>query len=148
MSETIKYSLAAFLVAIVIGIAYGLFIYFEPVKDIATQKTDIKLTDMQILAEFNENNLFADSLYKNKIIEITGNVKKTEINDSTYNVVIDDGGNYIIIASCVEETKSKLALQKEGNTITLKGIYNGYVINDETFMIPAEIKIDRCTVLK
>ena len=148
MSKTIKYSLAAFLVAIVIGIAYGLFIYFEPVKDIATQKTDIKLTDKQILAEFNENNLFADSLYKNKIIEITGNVKKTEINDSTYNVVIDDGGNYIIIASCVEETKSKLALQKEGNTITLKGIYNGYVINDETFMIPAEIKIDRCTVLK
>jgi len=148
MSKTIKYSLAAFLVAIVIGIAYGLFIYFEPVKDIATQKTDIKLTDMQILAEFNENNLFADSLYKNKIIEITGKVKKTEINDSTYNVVIDDGGNYIIIASCVEETKSKLALQKEGNTITLKGIYNGYVINDETFMIPAEIKIDRCTVLK
>lgn len=148
MSKTIKYSLVAFLVAIVIGIAYGLFIYFEPVKDIATQKTDIKLTDKQILAEFNENNLFADSLYKNKIIEITGNVKKTEINDSTYNVVIDDGGNYIIIASCVEETKSKLALQKEGNTITLKGIYNGYVINDETFMIPAEIKIDRCTVLK
>jgi len=148
MSKTIKYLLLTLLVITLIGVFYGLFIYFEPVKDIATQKTDIKLTDKLMLAEFNKNNSLADSTYKNKIMELSGNIKKTEINDSTYNIILDDGGNYIIIASCVADTKSKLLTLKEGNTITLKGIYNGYVINDETFMIPAEIKIDKCTLLK
>jgi len=37
---------------------------------------------------------------------------------------------------------------KQGDNTTIKGIYSGYIINDETFMIPAEIKIDKCTLTK
>lgn len=75
-------------------------------------------------------------------------MKKTEIQDSVCNVIFDNGGNYIIIAGGLQEQKKDVKLLKEGNLIEIKGIYSGFVINDETFMIPAEIKIDRCTLIK
>ncbi len=64
------------------------------------------------------------------------------------NIIFDDGGNYIIIANGLLAQKKEIKLLKEGNLIKIKGIYSGFVINDETFMIPAEIKIDRCTLRK
>ena len=46
------------------------------------------------------------------------------------------------------EAKNEIERLKEGTKIIVKGIYSGFVINDDTFMIPAEIKIDKCTLLK
>jgi hypothetical protein len=98
--------------------------------------------------DFNVNPTKADSIYKNKIVEITGTFTKSEIKDSICNVIFDNGGNYISIASGLYAQKKEIALLKTGNKLTIKGIYNGFVMNDEMFMIPAEIKIDKCTILK
>ena len=123
-------------------------IYLKPVKNIAKQQTDIQLTDKQLFDDFNVNPTKADSIYKNKILEITGTFTKSEIKDSICNVIFDNGGNYLVIASGLYAQKKEIALLKTGNKLTIKGIYNGFVMNDEMFMIPAEIKIDKCTILK
>ncbi|MFN8284780.1 MAG: hypothetical protein U0U67_16265 [Chitinophagales bacterium] len=133
---------------ILFAVAYACYIYFKPVKNIATQKADIQISVTQLLNDFNSDSKRADSTYKNKIVEISGSLKKTEIQDSVCNVIFDNGGNYIIIAGGLQEQKKDVKLLKEGNLIKIKGIYSGFVINDETFMIPAEIKIDRCTLIK
>jgi exoribonuclease II len=136
------------IVVFIFTLLYGLKLYFEPVKIISEQKTDIILSDSLLFSDFNNDNILADKRYRNKIIEISAIVKKTEVNDSTFNIIIDNGGNYIIIASCIAEIKNELLQINENSKLKIKGIYTGYIINDETFMIPAEIKIDKCTLVK
>lgn len=141
--------IAGFLsVVILIALAYASYIYFKPMENIASKITDIQLTDKELLDEFIANAKSADIKYTNKIVELSGTLKKTEVHDSVCNLIFDNGGNYIVIASCMLSQKKEVAALKETSNIKIKGIYSGYIINDETFMIPAEIKIDRCTLLK
>ncbi|HUM50233.1 MAG TPA: hypothetical protein PK431_00410 [Chitinophagales bacterium] len=148
MSSRFKIIASLIATCILLTIAYAIYVYFKPVKNIAKQQTDIQLTDKQLIDDFNTNPTTADSIYKNKIVEITGTFTKSEIKDSICNVIFDNGGNYIVIASGLYAQKKEIALLKTGNKLTIKGIYNGFVMNDEMFMIPAEIKIDKCTILK
>lgn len=145
-----KFKIIATLIAtsILLMIAYAIYIYFKPVKNIAKQQTDIQLTDKQLFDDFISNPTNADSIYKNKIVELTGIFTKSEIKDSVCNVIFDNGGNYIVIAGGLFVQKKEIELLKTGSKLTIKGIYNGFVMNDEMFMIPAEIKIDKCTILK
>ncbi len=128
---------------------YFLYLFLQPVKDISSQKTDIYVSAEQLIKDFNTSPDSSDILYKNKVLEVAGKVSSTEVSDSFGNIVLDNGGNYIIIANCVpKEYKNNLKALKNGHSVKIKGIYSGYVINDETYMIPAEIKIDKCTVVK
>jgi hypothetical protein len=148
MSKSIKAIVLIIAVVSIIGISYLAYLYFEPTKDIATQKTDIHLTEEILINDFIKSDKIADSLYKNKIVELTGKVKKIEAQDTISTLVFDNGGNFIIIANCLSSIKTELKQLKVGSNITVKGIYSGYIINDDTFMIPAEIKIDKCTLVK
>ena len=148
MSSRFKIIASLIATCILLTIAYAFYICLKPVKNIAKQQTDIQLTDKQLFDDFNVNPTKADSIYKNKIVEITGTFTKSEIKDSICNVIFDNGGNYLVIASGLYAQKKEIALLKTGNKLTIKGIYNGFVMNDEMFMIPAEIKIDKCTILK
>ena len=148
MSKSIKAIVLIIAVISIIGISYLAYLYFEPTKDIATQKTDLHLTEEILINDFIKSDKIADSLYKNKILELTGKVKKIEAQDSISTLIFDNGGNFIIIANCLSSIKTELKQLKVGSNITVKGIYSGFIINDDTFMIPAEIKLDKCTLLR
>jgi hypothetical protein len=148
MSKSIKVIVSILVVISIIGITYLAYLYFEPTKDIAIQKTDAQLTEQILVNDFIKDHKNADSLYKNKIVELTGKVKKIETQDSVSTLVFDNGGNFIIIANCISSINNELKQLKEGTNITVKGIYSGFIINDDTFMIPAEIKLDKCTLLR
>jgi hypothetical protein len=148
MSKSIKAIVLILAVISITGIIYLAYLYFEPTKDIAIQKTDAQLTEQIFINDFIKDHKNADSLYKNKIVELTGKVKKIETQDSVSTLVFDNGGNFIIIANCISSGNNELKQLKEDTNITVKGIYSGYIINDDNFMIPAEIKIDKCTLVK
>lgn len=148
MPKTIKAIFYIFGFILLLGAGYAAYEYFEPVKVIANEKADIQLSDKDLLKHFTEDKQAANLKYENKIMELTGTVKKTEVNDSICTVIFDEGGDFIIIANCDLLAKTDVQHLKEGDNIRIKGIYSGYIINDETFMIPAEIKLDKCTLLK
>ncbi len=148
MSKTLKAILYLIIAVLLLGAGYAAYIYFKPVKVISDQKVDIQISDKDLLKYFTENQQEANIKYENKILELTGTVKKTEVNDTVCTVIFDQGGNFIIIANCALDAQKDVQQLKQGAHITIKGIYSGYIINDETFMIPAEIKIDKCTLIK
>ncbi len=148
MSKTYK---LLFLIIVSLGFAgIGTFayLYLKPVKDISEQKIDIQSTDNDLLKEFTTNDLKADTKYKNKILKLSGALKKIEIKESICNIIFDNGGNFIIVANCDYVLKNEIQKLTVGNKITIKGIYAGFVILDETFMIPAEIKLDKCILVE
>jgi hypothetical protein len=148
MSKTLKAILYLIIAVLLLGAGYAAYIYFKPVKVISDQKVDIQISDKDLLKYFTENQQEANIKYENKILELNGTVKKTEVNDSVCTVIFDSGGDFIIIANCILDAKKDVQQLKQGDNTTIKGIYSGYIINDETFMIPAEIKIDKCTLTK
>jgi metal-dependent hydrolase (beta-lactamase superfamily II) len=147
MSKTNKFLFLAVSSIFFAGVAVLLHTYFQPVKNISKQQPDIITSDTKMLSDFDSNSKDADAAYKNKIIELSGTIKKTEVKDSTSTIIFDTGGNYIIVANCVFGINNEVKRLKENSNIKIKGIYSGYIINDDTFMIPAEIKIDKCSIV-
>lgn len=147
-ADILKKIITVFYIAFFLAISFATYQYFKPTKNIANQKTDIQLTGKQLLKDFNINHTNAEIKYKNKVVELYGAIKTAEVKDSICSVVFDDGGNFIIVANFVYSEKRDVEKLIEGDFITIKGIYSGFIVNDDTFMIPAEIKIDKCTLLK
>lgn len=147
MSKTYKVLFLLFVTVLFGGVVMLAYLYFQPVKNISKQHPDIIISDTLLLSDFKNDPGAADSIFKNKIIELSGTVKKTEVNDSVCTVIFDQGGDYIIVANCVYDNGQKIKNLRENNKVKLKGIYSGFVINDDTFMIPAEIKIDKCSIV-
>jgi hypothetical protein len=52
MSKSIKAIVLIIAVISIIGISYLAYLYFEPTKDIATQKTDLQLTEEILINDF------------------------------------------------------------------------------------------------
>jgi hypothetical protein len=129
-------------------LTYGLFLYFQPVKNISKQDADFSLSQKQLTDEFSSDAQKADTKYKNKIIEISGIVKKTETNNPNSSIIFDEGGNFLIVANAQADKSAEFKTLQPGDKVIIKGIYSGYIVIDDMFMIPAEIKIDKCSLVK
>jgi len=132
------------LIVIVIAlVAYGLYTYFKPMADSSNRNADVKISSTSMIEAFSTDASAADQTYKDKVVEITGTLKKISLQDSAAVLVFDEGGSAIIVAAC----KVKTSGIAEGNSVRLKGLYKGYIPGDEVFGMPAEIKIDECILL-
>ena len=132
----------------VFALIYGLYTYFEPVSDISKQKTDIQLTGEQLLRDFETDSKQAELKYRNKVLEISGTITKIECDSAHCKIIFDKKGKFIVVSSCADNIQKEVRMLKQNQAITVKGIYTGFVILDDLFMIPGEIKIDQCTILK
>ena len=108
MKNLFKLTIKVIAVVLVFFIGYGIYFYFKPMAEITGQSPDYTLTDTLLLADFNASPEKAQDKYKNKILEITGHLKKTEIQDDANIVIFDNGGASIIVATCVASEKNKV----------------------------------------
>jgi DNA-binding beta-propeller fold protein YncE len=126
--------------AILVGVVYAAYLYFTPHQTAENKEPDILLSADNIIKKFTDNDKETDAAFKNKIIQVSGTIAKI---DTPAVIIFDNGGNYIIAAN----TYLKDSHLKKGDIITLKGSYSGYIINDDMFMIPAEIKLNECFIV-
>lgn len=133
--------------ALVAGTAYGLYRYFEPVKGIDKLDTDVRLTAEQLLADFEADPEQAEIKYKNKVLEIHGSVTKTEPDSAGGKIIFDKQGKFVIVAACTAGSREAVKALEQNQAVRVKGVYTGYVVIDDMFMIPGEIKIDPCALL-
>src|SRR5690349_3785944 len=129
-----RYLRLIFLFGVAIGLAalvYGLYLFWEPVADISTQKPDLKLTEQQLLADFEKDPKLADSTYRNKVLEITGMVAKIECDSAHCKILFDQKGKFIVVNSCTDASKKIAQALKLNQAITVKGSYTGFVVIDD-----------------
>lgn len=141
-----KIILITAIIIAILGFSYGYWMYNKPHENIEKAK---------ISAHFQANELMegmesdADNLklsIKEQVISVEGDVKNISKTDDQYLISFDNGGDYIVLAYFKDEL-SGLNEIKEGNRIKFKGKYAGVIINDEDFMIPADIKIENCYLI-
>lgn len=123
------------------AIVAGIFIYRlynKPHRDIAAEAPAFTLTETELLGMFTDGAPTADEKLKNKVVQISGTVKKAETGNGITNLTFDSGGSYIVSAA-LDSTETKPV--QSGAALSVKGLYVGFIEGDEDFGIPGEVKI-------
>ena len=115
-------------------IGLGLFILFslynKPLIDIDKSKASITVEAQQIIDDFKNDELLANKKYVDKIIQITGEISKINIENNKMVISLKDDKNESSVM-CHIETQENLANLKldKGKIVTIKGVCTGYLMD-------------------
>ncbi|MCF8448765.1 MAG: OB-fold putative lipoprotein [Taibaiella sp.] len=118
----IKKIIAIVLVLATIGVGTGIYLFYKKPETVDDKK-GIVITAVTLSQQYTTNEKAADSIYLNKVIEVTGNVEETEQNQ--------DGGMMVIlktddpIAGIQCAMREKGVKVTKGQTTTIKGFCSG-----------------------
>lgn len=119
-----KIILLIILVIVIAGGFIGYRMYSEQTPDIVDKKADVAITVTALIAAFEKDTAEASRTYLNKVIEVTGNVKRI---DTTGTIVMGDESHLSEVIVGLDrrhmEDYKKLSV---GATAVLQGICSGY----------------------
>lgn len=108
---------------IVIGGGYAYYLYKKQTPDITNGKPDVAVTAKDLLDAFNKDSAAARKQYVDKIVEVTGNVKKI---DTTGSLVLGEQESLseVVVGFDRRHMKDYEKL-KLGTTAVVQGICSG-----------------------
>ena len=135
-------------VCVVAAIGAGSYAYYEfnrKNQDLKHVRPDVTISTTELMKEFTANFKPTDSLYKNKVIELTGVITKVDSTDTPWIVFFGEENSMSSIQCSMDPEHHKAYKSKmTGATTRLKGIYIG-AISQEIFGI--DIKLNRCVII-
>lgn len=137
MKKWIKILLILFVVGIISAFLVYKFYINKPFPDFEKVKADYKLKAEFLYNEYINNKSNADTKYNGKVIEISGNISKTELSDSSAIAIFvfkqgdfgDEGIRCSMLPKYIDEIKN---ISSE-NIVKIKGVCSGY--NDTDVII-------------
>ena len=135
-------------IVVIAIIGTGSYAYYEfnrKNKDLKNVKPDVKITAAELMKAFTVNFKATDSLYKNKVIELTGEITKVDTTELPLIVFFGEKNSMSSIQCSMDpEHHDTRRSVMNGNTTRLKGIYIG-AISQDVFGI--DIKLNRCVII-
>lgn len=129
-------------IVICLAIIYGkdFYIKYKSNSEIERVKESVPSYSMEadeLYAEYSRNGVAADEKYKNRIVEVTGDVRtiSKDIEDNAYVIV---GGRSImdgVHCTFPESENNQVAALKERQNVTIKGVVagqTGFVLLDKS----------------
>lgn len=107
----------------------------EPEPESEPMPPEIEITVGEMLSAYEENGEAADAKFKNKILKVTGIVKRIEAKDTLdiYYITLTDAEKTLLLIDvrCFFDRKHgpELNLLTSGQTVTVQGKYDGSMIN-------------------
>ena len=153
--KVIKKVLLVVLVLVIVGGAYGAWLYFQPHRDVQSTETDYALKASDIVNEYLENKaaendkyIYADGEYK--VLEIEGQVYdiREDFNGNTVILLKSDTAKAGVKASFTEETSSEAKQVNKGSTITIKGVIRSGANYDEDLEMYEHVIVEKSKVVK
>ena len=133
-----KKIILAILILATIGAFVGYKMYNKPHINVLETSTDINITANKIIDDFSSDENTANTKYLDKIIEVKGLITSTKIDKEKGIVILhtnDDFGS--VICHLSEEATKKMSSLKLGQTVTLKGICTGFLM--DVILVKCEI---------
>jgi len=118
------------LILAIVGAFVAYKMYNKPHVDVADSKSDIVLTADAIMTDFSSNENEANTKYLEKIIEVSGVISEMKKEKGKGIITLktnDDFGSVLCHLSASSSTKMNAL--KEGQTINIKGICTGYLMD-------------------
>jgi hypothetical protein len=112
------------LLIIAIGLWYGVKMFKLQTPDVVNKKPDVVVSVKDLLEAFNKDTASARKQYVDKIIEVTGNVKRI---DTTGSIVLGEEGSASEVTVGLDRRHSKdYQKLKTGSAAVLQGVCSGY----------------------
>ncbi|WP_025743458.1 OB-fold protein [Aquimarina pacifica] len=113
-----------------IALFFGLFLWINKGEsiDVTTISTEVGIRSEVLISKFRENEELANSMYTEKVIEISGVIKEiTFLNNRTTIVLYgNDKGSYILCDMQSSQKQEVKDLKKDQN-VSIKGICKGFL---------------------
>ena len=133
-----KKIILAILILSIVGAVVAYKMYNKPHVNVANSKADITITANKILTDFSSDETSANKLYLEKIIEVKGTISETKLEKGKGIITLktnDDFGS--VLCHLSEEATKEMSSLKVGQTISLKGICTGYLM--DVILVKCEI---------
>ena len=130
---------------------YGYKEYNRTNKDLENVKADFSLASNDLIKEYKANDSLADKKYLGKIIEVSGNVKKIEKDDTGYFTIILGDTTSLSSVRCSIDTvhQQDAAELKEGSSAILRGACTGFKKNELLGEdLGSDVELNRCAIIK
>ena len=139
-------TIAVILVIAVIGVgSYAYYEFNRKNQDLKNVTPDITITTAELMKEFTANFKAADSLYKNKVVELTGVITKVDSTEMPLIVFFGEKNSMSSIQCSMDPEHHKTYKSiVTGTTTRLKGIYIGAISQD---IFGIDIKLNRCVII-
>lgn len=121
-----------------VGVFVAYKMYNKPHVNVVETKSDIILSASKILNDFSTDENLANKLYLEKIIKINGTISELNIEKERGIITLkttDDFGS--VLCHLSEGGMKKMKSLKVGQTITLKGICTGFLM--DVILVKCEI---------
>jgi hypothetical protein len=140
--KRIAYTLILVFILIIAGVAF--YVYYKPHRNVESESPNIVVGSTELFHKYMDNEKLADSLYLNKIIEVTGEVGEIIKDQKGERVMIlkeeeDIFGVVCTIDESDFDNKTKAASIKVGDIVKVKGICSGF---------DSDVKLNKCVVVK
>lgn len=130
-----KYLLIIALLAL-IGSVVAYRMYNKPHVETADSTADVVITPAELLAAYDQDEMKADSLYLDKIVQIEGIILKINEVENGGSISLDTG-NPMSSIICEFENKEDVANVKVGDQVKVKGFCTGKLM---------DIVLSRCSL--
>ncbi len=121
-----------------VGVFVAYKMYNKPHVNVVETKSDIILSASKILNDFSTDENLANKLYLEKIIKINGTISELNIEKERGIITLKTTNDFgSVLCHLSEGGMKKMKSLKVGQTITLKGICTGFLM--DVILVKCEI---------
>jgi hypothetical protein len=126
-----------FLILALAIIALVVYLFNKPVGDVASVDPDVMISSDQLFGEFFEDEEKATLKYRDKVLEVRGNIRDIERSAGKQIIILTTKDDMFGI-SCDFNPNLKLDFRK-GETVKVKGVCAGML---------SDVVLTRCSIVK
>lgn len=139
---------------VVLGLSYGLYLYFMPHRDVQATETDYKILASELVKEYMKDPEAANIKY----LDAEGESKVIEVEGKVSNISEDYNGNVVVLlkdeeepagVSCTfyEESNSDASELRVGAIVRIKGVIRSGAAYDEDLEMYEDVILEKCAIL-
>ena len=129
MKAPVKISLFLLVVIVLAGAAAGIYLYTKPQKDLLRSRPDFILTAEELHKAFETDEKVASERFLNKVIELSGTIADTDINEGkTISITLATQNEMSSVICNLHKAINSDELNK-GESITLRGELSGFLMD-------------------
>jgi len=121
--------LSVIVLCLLIGVAWGFYLYSKPHADAGGKPTDATLTADSLYAVYKKDEAGADKLYMNKILEVKGTVQSIEMSNRRPVVMLATGDLGGINCQMAVDSTTVFSTLHKASPVTIKGKCSGFLMD-------------------
>lgn len=113
-----------------LSLLYSLYLYNKPFRNVEKSKADIEISLKELIEEYKQDEVSANSKYLDKLIQIEGIITDISINNGNSVLTVSESKNNPSIICNMSPNYNVNALKlKIGDKVSVKGICTGYLLD-------------------